>query len=93
MIIKFLSDFYFLLNEIVDFIAKDKPFASRKFKKDLLIALKKDLQNPYSFKKSIYFDDSSTRDYVFKSYTITYKIETENKLVVVLGIIKNKNTF
>jgi ParE toxin of type II toxin-antitoxin system, parDE len=92
MKIKFQSDFYFLLNEIVDFIAKDKLFASRKFKKDLLIALKKDLQNPYSFKKSIYFDDLSTRDYVFKSYTITYKIETENKLVVVLGIIKNKNT-
>lgn len=79
MKIKFQSDFYFLLNEIIDFIAKDKPFASRKFKKDLLIALKKDLQSPYSFKKSIYFDDLSTRDYVFKSYTIMYKIETENK--------------
>lgn len=92
MKIKFVEDFYFLLNEIVDYIAKDKPIASRKFKKDLIISLKKDLKQPYNFKKSIYFDDILIRDYVFKGYTITYKIEPEENLVFVLGIIKHKES-
>lgn len=35
------KEFLFLLGEIVDLIANDKPLASRKFKKDLIIAIKK----------------------------------------------------
>ena len=33
MKINFSENFYFILNEIIDYIAKDKPTASRKFKK------------------------------------------------------------
>ena len=43
MKINFSENFYFLLNEIIDFISKDKPEAARKFKKDLIVAIKKDL--------------------------------------------------
>lgn len=42
MNIKFTEEFYFLLNEIIDFIATDKPLAARKFKKDLITSIKKD---------------------------------------------------
>lgn len=69
MKIKFSEDFYFLLNEIIDFIAKDKPLAARKFKKDIIIAIKKDLKFPYNYKKSYYFEDDTFRDYTHKKVT------------------------
>jgi hypothetical protein len=58
-----------------------------------MLSIKKDLQFSYNFKKSIYFEDILIRDYVFKGYTITYKIEEKDDLGIVLGIIKNKNTY
>ena len=93
MKIEFSVDFKYLLGEIISYIAKDKPLAARKFKKNLMLSIKKDLQFPYNFKKSIYFEDILIRDYVFKVYTITYKIEENDVLVLILGIIKNKNTY
>jgi plasmid stabilization system protein ParE len=88
MKIKFSTNFYFLLNEIVNYIAKDKPRASRKFKKDLIIAIKKDLQFPYNYKKSVYFDEDTYRDYVHKGYAITYQINNEDKLLTLLALLK-----
>ena len=93
MKINFSEKFYFLLNEIIDFIAKDKPLAARKFKKDLIIAIKKDLKFPFNYKKSIYFKDDSYRDYVFKGYTISYQIIESEKKVHIIGIIKNKYSY
>jgi len=93
MKINFSENFYFLLNEIIDFIAKDKPEASRKFKKDLILAVKKDLKFPYNYKKSFYFEDDTFRDYTHKSYTITFKINDAKQLVIVVGIIKNKYSY
>lgn len=89
-----LSDAFFeLLGEIVNYIAKDKPIAARKFKKDLIVSIRKDLKFPFNFKKSIYFESNNYRDYVFKGYTITYKVDDFEEIVEVIGIIKNKNTF
>ena len=93
MKIKFSDEFYFLLNEIIDFIAKDKPEASRKFKKDLILALKKDLKFPYNYKKSFYLDDDTFRDYTHKGYTITFKVDDAKQLVIIVGIIKNKHSY
>lgn len=87
------DEFLILLGEIVDFIALDKPMASRKFKKDLIIAIKKDLQFSYNYKKSIYFNDVKIRDYIFKSYTIVYRIDELEEKVEVFGIIKNRKSF
>ena len=93
MKINFSENFYFLLNEIIEFIAKDKPVAARKFKKELISAIRKDLKFPFNFKNSIYFKDDSFRDYVFKGYTITYKIFENEQRVLILGIIKNKYSY
>lgn len=93
MKINFSENFYFLLNEIIDFIAKDKPEASRKFKKDLILAVKKDLKFPYNYKKSFYFEDDTFRDYTHKGYTITFKVNDAKQLVIVVGIIKNKYSY
>ncbi len=74
MKIKILKGFSLKLADQVDFIAKDKPFAARKFKKDILIALKDLNALPYRQRKSIYFEDENIRDLIFKGYTIVYRI-------------------
>ena len=93
MKIKLTKEFNFDLLDIIDFIAKDKPLATRKFKKDLLNNLKKDLKFPYHFKKSIYSNDENVRDYVFKRYTIVYKVDIKFEIVSIVAIIKNRNSF
>ena len=93
MKIKLTKEFNFDLLDIIDFIAKDKPLAARKFKKDLLNNLKKDLKFPYHFKKSIYSNDENVRDYVFKRYTIVYKVDIKFEIVSIVAIINNRNSF
>ncbi|MFH6996937.1 type II toxin-antitoxin system RelE/ParE family toxin [Flavobacterium sp. FlaQc-57] len=92
MKISFTEDFLFALNEQVDYIARDKPKAARKFKNDLIQKIKKDIQSPYSFKKSIYFNDETIRDYAYKGYTAVYKIDKKQEAIFVLGFIKYKDS-
>jgi plasmid stabilization system protein ParE len=92
MIIKFEEDFLYSLNEQVRYIAKDKPLVAKKFKIDLLKNLKKDLKQPFNFKKSIYFNDETIRDYVFKGYKIVYYINLQQKIIYVFGFIKYKDS-
>ncbi|MEO8233994.1 MAG: type II toxin-antitoxin system RelE/ParE family toxin [Flavobacterium sp.] len=88
MRVDFTKEFFNLLSEQVSYIAKDKPQASRKFKNSLLKSLKKDLQFPFNYKKSIYFNNISIRDYVFKGYTIVYFINEPKDTVEVFEFIK-----
>lgn len=92
MKISFDQTFLDLLNEQVRYISKDKPLAAKKFKKELIQNLKKDLQFPFNFKKSIYFDNDSIRDYVFKGYTIVYRIENNTENVEIFEFIKYMNS-
>jgi len=93
MRVKLTVEFNYDLKDIVDFIAKDKPLASRKFKIELIKNIKKDLKQPFFFKKSIYFDDENVRDYVFKGYTVVFKINIQLELVSVVAILKHRNSF
>lgn len=79
MKIRIEKDFLLALNEQVEYIAKDKPKAARKFKSDLIKNLRKDLKSPFHFKKSIYFDNENIRDYVFKGYVCVYFIDTKKQ--------------
>lgn len=92
MKIKLTIDFQKDLQEIVAFIAKDKPNAARKFKNDLVRNIKKDLITPFSFKKSIYFDSEMYRDYVFKGFTTVCKVDSNKEIVFVIGVLKHKET-
>ncbi|MFA9188280.1 type II toxin-antitoxin system RelE/ParE family toxin [Flavobacterium sp. FBOR7N2.3] len=91
MKIKLQEEFLFELNNQINYISKDKPAAARKFKSDLLRNIKKDLKNPFHFKKSRYYNDESIRDYVFKGYTVVCYIDLDQKIVSVFGFIKHKN--
>ena len=84
---KYISD----LNRQVSYISKDKPLAAKKFKQDLILNLKKDLQFPFHFKKSIYFENELIRDYIFKGYTSVYRINEPENTVELFGFIKHKN--
>lgn len=93
MKIKLTIEFNHDLNDIVDFIARDKPIAARNFKNDLVKKLKNDLVNPFYFKKSIYFENEIYRDYVFKGYTTIIRIDKEEETIYVIGILKYKRVF
>jgi hypothetical protein len=43
-------------------------------------------KHPQRFRKSIYFNDNSIRDLIYKGYTIVFRIN--NNLIEVFGIIK-----
>jgi len=93
MKIKLTIEFNHDLNEIVDFISKNKPLAARKFKIEIIKIMQKDLTDPFLFKKSIYFEDENIRDYVFKGFTIVIKADIELDLVTIVAILKHKNSF
>lgn len=76
------------LEETIDFIARDKPKAARKFKNDLISELRKMGDFPFRCKPSIYFQDPSIRDMVFKGYTVVYKVYEKEGALVVFGLVK-----
>ena len=92
MKISFTNEFLVLLNEQIIYISKDKPKAAKKFKKELLLNLNKDLKFPYNYKKSIYFNNIEIRDYIFKGYTIVYEVSEEQQKVTVFEFIKYMET-
>lgn len=93
MTVNISNEFLKLLIDQVWYIYKDKPRAALKFRKELLKKIKKDLKQPFHFKKSIYFNkEKNIRDYVFKGYTCVYEIDAEQKIVSVFGFIKHKNS-
>ena len=91
MKINLTTDFRIQLIDIVKFIAFDKVFAVKKCKKELLLNIKKVLQNTYNFKKSIFFNSDLYRNYVFKDYSITCKIDAYKDIVPAVDTIKYKN--
>ena len=88
MKISFSEKFTNLLSELIEYISKDKPKAARKFKVDLLRSISKDLKKPFHYRKSIYFEDESIRDYIFKGYTVVYKVKMETNEIIVFGLLK-----
>lgn len=79
------------LEQLVDFIAKDKPIAARKFKSDLITELRKIGDFPFRCKPSRYFEDPTIRDMVFKGYTIVYKVYEKEDSLVVFGLVKHQS--
>ena len=92
MIVSISNEFLKLLTEQVRYIYKDKPRAALKFRKDLLKNIKKDLKQPFNFKKSRYIENENIRDYVFKGYVVVYEVDIERKIVFVFGFIKYKDS-
>ncbi len=91
MRLRILTSFSDKLNDQVEYIAKDKPAAARKFKIEVIKRIKEIASMPYANRKSIFFDRDDIRDLVFKGYVIVYKINTENQTIDVFGFTKYEN--
>jgi mRNA-degrading endonuclease RelE of RelBE toxin-antitoxin system len=92
MIVSISNEFLKLLTDQVRYIYKDKPRAALKFRKDLLKNIKKDLKQPFHFKKSRYIENENIRDYVFKGYVVVYEVDMEKNIGSVFGFIKHKDS-
>jgi len=88
MKIKLHENFVRKLTRQVAYIAADKPKAARKFKNDLIAKIKTTTDYPFKCKKSIYFDSDNFRDLTFKGYTVTYKVDSDKKVIEVFGLTK-----
>jgi plasmid stabilization system protein ParE len=83
---KFEINFY----NILEYIAKDKLSASKKFREDLITQIKNLSSYPYKYRKSFYFNNDDIRDMTFKGYTVIYEINLDNDCIIILNIF-NRN--
>ena len=86
MKILFKESFLKRLENQIEYISSDSPKRARKFKNDLLNLIKEIPKNPYKYRESIYFENQSIRDLVFKGYTVVFRIN-ENQIEV-FGFVK-----
>ena len=88
MKIKITKSFSNKLNKQVDYIAKDKPAAARKFKNDVLREIKGIPNMPYRHRKSIFFENNDIREFIFKGYIIVYRINKLKNQIEFFGFTK-----
>jgi plasmid stabilization system protein ParE len=89
MKVVFKDTFIQRLESQIKFISVDSPTRARKFKSDLFKRIKEIPANPYIYRKSIYFEEGTIRDLIFKGYTIVFRITEEN--IEVFGFVKYQN--
>ena len=90
MNIRFSDSFTNRLLKQIDYIAQDSPSRARKFYQNLIQKISEIPQRPLSYRKSIYFDDATIRDLIFKGYTIVFRINDDS--IDVFGFVKYQNT-
>jgi plasmid stabilization system protein ParE len=88
MKVVFKDTFLYRLVSQIEYISLDSPARARRFKSDLFNRIKEIPSNPYQFRKSIYFEDETIRDLIFKGYTIVFRITKEN--IEVFGFVKHQ---
>jgi len=88
MKILYEEQFKIALKDIVLYIKKDNPSASLNFKKELKRKIENIPNNPKIYRASIYYDNNTYRDLVFKGYTIIYKIDKGEDRILILDIFK-----
>ena len=86
MKIVFKESFVDRLERQIGFISLDSPKRARKFKTELFKRIQSISENPYLCRRSIYFEDESIRDLIFKGYTVVFRI-TQIRIEV-FGFVK-----
>ena len=80
------------LDDVLDFIAEDSLNKAIEFMSELEDKLETLPYMPYKFRKSIYFEHDEIRDFIFKGYVIPYFIDKLESKIVLLGIVKYRET-
>lgn len=86
MKIVYKESFVERLEKQLKYIAKDNPTAAKRFKKNIVEKIKSIPSNPKLFRKSIYFEDETIRDLIFKEYTVVFRITKAQ--IEVFGFVK-----
>ena len=89
MRVLFKDSFLNRLESQIEYISLDSPSRARKFKSDLFKRIKEIPQRPFSYRKSIYFEDESIRELIFKGYKIVFRLT--DKSVEIFGFVKYQN--
>jgi plasmid stabilization system protein ParE len=84
--IVFKDSFLNRLANQIRYISHDSPARANKFRTELFAKIKTIPNRPFSFRKSVYFEDENIRDLVFKGYTIVFRITAER--IEVFGFVK-----
>ena len=74
MKIKLIESFYNRLSLQVDYISKFSKTNAKRFKTGILQEIRNIPQNPYLYRKSIFYDDKNIRELIFKGYCIVFHI-------------------
>jgi len=90
MKISYKESFQNRLNRQLRYIAEDSPANARKFRDALKQRIASVKDNPYKCRQSIYSDDPTIRDLVFKGYVVVYKIRNES--IDIFGLTKYQVT-
>ncbi len=80
------------LQVIMSFIAIDSLDKALSFDLKLRANLNTLDNFPYKFRKSIYFNNDNIRDYIFMGYAIPYFVDIANDKIIILDILKYKDT-
>ena len=75
---------------IIDFIALDSVNRALEFYDELIVKIKNIPHSPYSYRKRSNSENSTTRELIFKGYTIPFEIDEKNNKIIILGIF-NQN--
>ena len=74
--------FVIQLKKILIYIAADKRTAAVKFESELNKKILQLPENPYLFRQSYYFENSAYRDLAYSGYTIIYKLDIADILIL-----------
>ena len=75
-------------NQVWDYISADSKTRANKFKKEVKHKIEDLVNMPFKFRQSIYFEDESIRDLIFKGYTIVYKVDELQEVITIIGMKK-----
>jgi len=89
---KILKDEKFLhsLQSFLTHIVKDSVSQAIIFDDELNHAIENLVDMPYKFRQSYFYDNKNVRDLIYKGYVVPYLVDSENDVLVVLNIFKNR---
>ncbi len=76
------------LKEQMKFISIDNKNRALVFKSEIDKHINDLPHMPYKCRKSIYFQDETIRDLIYKGYTIVYKIDETKEIITIIGMKK-----
>jgi len=80
-----------VLKDLIKFISLDSKSRAVSFKNEIDKQINSLVDMPYKCRKSIYFNDDTKRDLIYKGYTIVYKVDEDKDTITIIGMKKYQN--